>query len=316
MVERREPGLRLRRLLAMVAWLAQRGTATLGELAERFAMSEQEVEDELLLASMCGLPPYSPDQLIDFLIMDGVVEARVPEYFHRPRRLTAADALALLTAGRTLLAIPGADPAGPLAGALDKLAAALGSGDGVGVAVELDAPEHLETLRQAANDRAQIEITHYSEARDVVSDRVVDPLRMFADGGHWYLEAYCLATKRTLTFRADRVEAVRRTGETVKASRRSKPAPASTGAVFHPGADTESVTITVPPDGRWVADTYPVEDVEELKGGRIRVTLAISGDAFLERLLLRLGPGAKVIEPRARKSAQKDAARRVRARYR
>ena len=48
-------------------------------------MSEVEVEDELLLASMCGLPPYSPDQLIDFLIIDGVVEARVPDYFHQPR---------------------------------------------------------------------------------------------------------------------------------------------------------------------------------------------------------------------------------------
>jgi len=92
MADRREPGLRLRRLLAMVAWLAQRGTSTLTELADRFGMSEIEVEEELLLASMCGLPPYSPDQLIDFLISDGVVEARVPDYFHKPRRLTATDA--------------------------------------------------------------------------------------------------------------------------------------------------------------------------------------------------------------------------------
>lgn len=316
MAERREPGMRLRRLLAMVAWLAQRQTATLSELAERFGMNEREVEDELLLASMCGLPPYSPDQLIDFLIMDGVVEARVPDYFHRPRRLTATDALALVTAGRTLLAVPGADRAGPLASALDKLAAALGGGgDGVGVAVELDSPEHLEALRAAAADAAQVEITYYSEGRGVVGDRIVDPLRVFADGGHWYLEAYCHTTQRVLTFRADRVEEVTRTGEKIKAARRQKDLPARAGVVFHPGADTESVTISVPASGRWVADTYPVENVEELKGGRLRITLAVSGDAFLERLLLRLGPETKVLSPRSRKDAARAAALRVLARY-
>jgi hypothetical protein len=41
----------------------------------------------------------------------------------------------------------------------------------------------------------------------------------------------------------------------------------------------------------------------------------VSGDAFLERLLLRLGPEAKVIAPSSRKRAQQDVAKRVLARY-
>ena len=56
----RDPGLRFRRLLAMVTWLASRERVKLSELAEQFGMDEDEVERELMLVSMCGLPPYSP----------------------------------------------------------------------------------------------------------------------------------------------------------------------------------------------------------------------------------------------------------------
>ena len=39
---------------------------------------------------------------------------RLAEYFQRPLRLTPAEGLALLAAGRALLAVPGSDPDGPL----------------------------------------------------------------------------------------------------------------------------------------------------------------------------------------------------------
>jgi predicted DNA-binding transcriptional regulator YafY len=45
-----------------------------------------------------------------------------------------------------------------------------------------------------------------------------------------------------------------------------------------------------------VASQYPTEAVEELGGGRLRVSLRVSGDAWLARLLLRLGPDAEVVE--------------------
>jgi proteasome accessory factor C len=41
-----------------------------------------------------------------------------------------------------------------------------------------------------------------------------------------------------------------------------------------------------------VAEQYPMEAVEELGGGRLRVTLVVAETAWLERLLLRVGPDA------------------------
>lgn len=298
-------------MLAMVTWLAARERAKLSELAEQFDMSEADVERELMLVSMCGLPPYSPDQLIDVLVLDDVVEARIPEYFHRPRQLTATDGLSLLTAGRTLLAVPGADPKGPLARALQKLSDALGGADG-GVAVELDAPLLLADVQAAFDNGEQIEIIYYSATRDATSTRVVDPMSVFVDAGHWYLAAYCHSAEKTLTFRIDRIEAVQPTGQPSDPPVESQPAQSVRVA---PGADTETVTITVGPRNRWVIENYPTEQVDVLKSGKLRITLTVAGDAFLERLLLRLGDDVTVNRPVTKKTMQADVAARILARY-
>ena len=48
------------------------------------------------------------------------------------------------------------------------------------------------------------------------------------------------------------------------------------------------------PEAHWVAEAHPVEAVERLEDGTMRVTLAITATAWLERLLVRLGPDATV----------------------
>jgi proteasome accessory factor C len=63
-----------------------------------------------------------------------------------------------------------------------------------------------------------------------------------------------------------------------------------------------------------VAEQYPVEKVEQLDGGRLRVTLVASQPAWLERLLLRLGPHATVVAGDTGLAAE--AARRLLRHYR
>ncbi|MFI5053331.1 MAG: HTH domain-containing protein, partial [Acidimicrobiia bacterium] len=58
-------GPRLRRVLALVPWILAHPGVTLAELAERFEVSERELERDLELLPMCGLPPYTADRLID-----------------------------------------------------------------------------------------------------------------------------------------------------------------------------------------------------------------------------------------------------------
>ncbi len=89
----RQTSDRLRRLLAIVGWLAQVGEASIGELAERFAMDDTELVRELELAACCGVPPYTPDALMEIEVSDTSVRAFLPPEFraaaapHRGRRL-------------------------------------------------------------------------------------------------------------------------------------------------------------------------------------------------------------------------------------
>ena len=74
-------GSRLRRVLALVPWIAEHPGAAVADIAARFGVSEGELERDLELLPLCGLPPYTPDRLIEVEIVDGHVWIRFAEYF-------------------------------------------------------------------------------------------------------------------------------------------------------------------------------------------------------------------------------------------
>jgi proteasome accessory factor C len=309
-----ESGARLQRVLALVPWIAAHPGVTLDELAARFEIEREELEDDLELLPMCGLPPYTADRLIDLVVAeDGAVSVRLAEYFERPLRLTPAEGVALLTAGRALLAVPGSDPEGPLATGLAKLEHALGATGAL--AVHVADTDHLEQLREAAEDGRQVELEYYSSARDEMTTRVVDPVRVFHAMGAWYLAAWCHRADGDRLFRIDRVRGVRPTGRRVEPAS-DHPAPErDADLVYRPAADDPRVTLRLDPEAAWVAESIPVESRRARRGGKADVVLAVSGAAFLERLVLSLGPRASVLGPADARAAVADAARRVLARY-
>ena len=292
-------------------WVAANDGPTIEEVCSRFGCTEDDLLSDLELLFLCGLHPYTPDVLIDVDVADGRVWIRYADYFARPLRLTPAEGLALVAAGTTLLGASGADPDGPLARGLAKLADALGVDADESVEVSLGAapPETLQVLSAAAARHRQVEIEYYAFGRDEWTRRVVDPYAVFSAGGQWYLSAWCHAVDDERLFRVDRVrEAV------VLDSGFDPPERRPELTVYQPREDDPRVTLDVEAAGRWVAEQYPTEAVEELGDGRLRVTLAVSERAWLERLLLRLGPTARVAH--GDPGVGRAAACRVLARYR
>ncbi|HEY5244769.1 MAG TPA: WYL domain-containing protein, partial [Acidimicrobiales bacterium] len=76
-----------------------------------------------------------------------------------------------------------------------------------------------------------------------------------------------------------------------------------------------TVRLALAPAAQWVADTVPVLDVAPGPGATSIVTLAVGGEAWLERLLLQVGPDARILEPAELAGAAAAAARRVLRRY-
>jgi len=301
---------RLGRLLAVIPWVAGRDGPRLDEVGARFGYKEAELVDDLELLFLCGLHPYTPDVLIDVDIADGRVWIRYADYFSRPLRLTPAEGLALLAAGRTVLAASGGDDDGPLARGLDKLAAAMGVDATETVEIELGpvAEDLLGTLRAAAAGHRQVEIDYYSFGRDQRARRVIDPYAVFSAGGQWYVSGWCHRVDDERLFRVDRISAA-----TLLDIAFDAPASPPELAAYRPEPGDRRVTLELAPSARWVVEQYPVEQVEELDGGRVRVTLAASQPAWLERLLLRLGPAVTVVG--GDDGLACGAARRVLARY-
>lgn len=303
---------RLRRLLAMVPWLAASDGPTVEEVCTRFDLTRAELRADLdLLTYYVGVPPYTPDQFFDLVIEGGRVFARVTPSLDRPLRLTPAEGLALVVAGRALGAD---DPDGPLARGLAKIAGLLGIDPDDAVDVDLGRVDEstLAQLRRAVADGTQVELDHYGEARDERRRRLVDPWKVANVGGSWYLAGFDHLRQAERSFRVDRI-----LGVTVLATPVVQPAPPEVTVVAGPAADAPRVVLELEPAGRWVAESYPVDAVEVLDGGRLRVTLAVNGRPWLERLLLRLGPAGRVVDgPAELRTAGAAAAARVLARYR
>jgi proteasome accessory factor BC len=308
--EGRDVRYRLRRLMAIVSWLAKVGAAPIDEVTERFGLGHDELVRELELAACCGVPPYSPDALMEIVVTDSSVEAFLPEPMGRPRRLTPAEGFALAAAARTILAVPGADADGSLASAASKLEAVLGARESLNV--DLPAPPLLAEVQRLVENGRSADIEYHSGSTDEVTERRVDPVQVVSLDGHWYLDAYCHRAAGLRRFRVDRIRRV----EEREAVPDTLPAPrAPSDDSFIPGPGSEVVHLVLDPEAAWVVDNVPVLERVERPGGGVEVTLAVGGTAWFERLLLQAGAGARVVAPPEWLDVGRRAAKRVLSRY-
>ena len=158
--------------------------------------------------------------------------------------------------------------------------------------------EVLTSLRAALDGRRLVHLRYMVEARDEVTDRDVDPMRLLSRDGRWYLEAWCRRAEAVRLFRLDRVVEVQLLDAAAAPPRQAAPRDLEDG-LFRPAPDDLRVVLDLQPAARWLVDHYPAESAEELPGGRLRLTLRTPDPAWLVRLLLQLGPSAQVVEPAA-----------------
>jgi proteasome accessory factor C len=303
---------RLERALAIVPWIAgQGGTASIEEVCARFDIDAEQLQSCLTTVSMVGVYPYTPDALLDAGMEPDHVFVKLPDYFSRPLRLTPTQTFSLIAAGRALLSLPGNNADGPLARAIAKVAAATGATTAVKIDIDTAPLGVFDQLQTALGAHRRVEIEYYSYSRNSWSVRTIDPWRVQAVDGRWYLEAHCHSAEDTRLFRLDRIRELRLLDETF-----APPANLAPLAIFEVSGTLPTITLDLLPGASWVATQYPIESSTQLDGGRLRVTLAVSALPWVERLLLRLGDDAEIVsvDPTLA-TARADGARRVLARY-
>jgi proteasome accessory factor C len=305
---------RLQRLLAMVPWVAAQDGPTLSEICSRFDITPEQLAADLEVIWLVGLPPYTPDALVDVVQEGDRVWIHYAEVFASAHRLTPDQAVALLTAGASVLALPGADPDGALASGVAKLASLLGVDADQVLDIDMGSasPEIVSVLREGIDAGRQVRLDYYSYGRDTRSVRDVDPYQLQAQDGALYLLGHCHLAGDQRRFRVDRIA-----GATLLDEPAAPPVGPIHTEVFRADDADPRVVLELPPSGGWVRDVYPVEAAEVRADGSSRVTLAVAAAPWLDRLLIGIGPAARVVEgPPELAAGASRAAARILARYR
>jgi predicted DNA-binding transcriptional regulator YafY len=321
---------RLRRLLALVPYVASRKAVSLAETAQTFGMTERELIDDLNLAWCVELKDPDPYCPIDLSYEGGEIVISQAESIERPLRLAADEASALLVALRTLQEASGAGGGergtgngasgqpSPVESVILKLenAAAGVAVDRSQVAVVPPADEHgwAQRLQAALAEGRRVHLRYYVPGRDEATERDVDPMRLLAAEGRTYLEGWCRRAEGVRLFRLDRVLDLRVLDVAADVPGDAEPVNVDAG-LFRPSPADVVVVLDVSAAARWVTEYYLAESVAELDGGWLRVTLRTPDAGWVRRLALRLGDDARVVSPAALVTEVRDTAMAALARY-
>jgi proteasome accessory factor C len=208
---KQESGLaRTARLLDLVPYLTTHQGIAISELAQTFNTTVKEITDDLNTLWMCGLPGYTPLELIDLEFESGFVSIRNAETLAAPRALDRAEALSIYMGLDLLSAELGGSNSSlvsEITNLQEQLRSQLISAPQVQIEASL-ASELRALILRAIRRRGWLEITYHSAANDQVTKRQVAPYELSQSGSHEYLQGYCDNAKAIRNFRADRIVAV------------------------------------------------------------------------------------------------------------
>ena len=192
------------RLMDMIPFLSTHPGITIKQLAGEFNISTNQLISDLNLLFMCGLPGYTPLELIDLSFDDGYVVVKEPQNLAGPRNLTDTEFLYLLIALSTLES--------QLAGAnkekvrqlREKVRLSTQSRIPVSI-VDADSkrPDSSSIIKEvdfALSERRRMLISYSNPTRDSVLEREISPHRLIKDDDKMYLEAYAHDVQSLRTF--------------------------------------------------------------------------------------------------------------------
>lgn len=202
------PLMRTARLLDLVPYLASHQGIELSRLAEDFSISEQQLIADLTTLWMCGLPGYTPLELMDLSFESGFVTIRNAQTLANPRMLSDEETIALLL-GLDLVIESLPIEREDLRLLAMELVAQLSRR--IDVPTKLSAkPSIPGSIRAIINDalksKRSVEITYHSFYSDTISKRVIFPLELFDENGYEYLRAQCHLAQGIRIFRLDRID--------------------------------------------------------------------------------------------------------------
>ena len=202
------PLLRTARLLDLVPFLNTHQGIALKELAAHFDVTPTQMSADLMTLWMCGLPGYTPLELMDLEFESGFVTIRNAPTLAKPRTITFQEGVALLL-GLDLLAtsipVERADLLKSVQSLRERLTKLLGVPIKLSV-VAATSGAVSTTITQAIQSNGGLEIRYHSLYKDQIGERSVMPIDLYDSNGQQYMRAFCFTANDYREFRVDRIE--------------------------------------------------------------------------------------------------------------
>jgi len=199
---------RTARLLDLVPYINSHQGISLRELANVFAVTQAQMTSDLTTLWMCGLPGYTPLELMDLDFESGFVTIHNAETLSKPRALAFDEAVALILGLDLLRSSISAERTDLLDG-IDRLSQRLATMINLPLALSATSVVKQDVsmaVAEALNSRMGLEISYHSLYRDEISTRVVLPIEIVVSDGQRYLSSYCYTAQDFRQFRLDRIQ--------------------------------------------------------------------------------------------------------------
>jgi len=202
-------GKRALRTMDLIPFIVENPACSIRSLAEKFSVSEDQIEKDLQLIFLCGLPGYTPYELIDIVFDNGIVTVIEPQVLDRPRKFSKSEMVVIVLGLRILSELYPADSTQILK--LEKLIAKISAlvpiyvskQTGMGLNSNL-----LKDLNRAINQSLSLDIEYSSVSKDEITKRNILPVELYLLNGAMYLRAVDIAQSSERVFRADSIKII------------------------------------------------------------------------------------------------------------
>ena len=297
-------GKRALRTMDLIPFIVENPACSIRSLAEKFSVSEDQIEKDLQLIFLCGLPGYTPYELIDIVFDNGIVTVIEPQVLDRPRKFSKSEMVVIVLGLRILSELYPADSTQILK--LEKLIAKISALVPIYVSKQTGKNLNsnlLKDLNRAINQSLSLDIEYSSVSKDEITKRNILPLELYLLNGSMYLRAVDIAQSAERVFRADSIRIIS-IGSVVSVQNDSNEEKVSEVSLIVDGSKKLFME----------RNSSIIKSIEVSKKGFI-VNVMISNVEWLKRCILSNSPGITVAAPSDLATQIKKEARAILAMY-
>ena len=277
------PLARTARLLDLVPFLNTHQGISLKELAQRFEVSPAQMSSDLTTLWMCGLPGYTPLELMDLEFESGYVTIRNAPTLAKPRSISFDEGVALIL-GLDLLASSLTTDKQNLASLIEDLKTKISTKIGLPVSLKAQpksSPQVTSALNESISKNTYLAIKYHSLYRDEVSERTIQPMELLQENRNLYVRAFCFSAGAMRDFRVDRI---------IEATQTSEPPVGNEATVTSQSID---FTISLKKPSRDVVERFDVKYSDISKNLRLQSF----SQQWIERSVMASGDGVELASP-------------------